>query len=221
MAPIILHRALSFSIPLLHRRDVSSPLQASDVSNRPEGLALLTRIAEDTDCCDSGPPLPDHSPLEKSLISKILRLRGVLDLPCRSSCDALDQLLLDTLGVLKVAYPKCLSGVSGNHTSSVREGLVHLHQVLVLVQDCHSKNKQLPNSGSEKQTIMESESLDHVGKRVIEMLDQVTPVVKEMFSSMESSSSAASTGAQRQISRGAVYGRARSGSDRHATSTAV
>ncbi|KAL5669261.1 hypothetical protein ACJX0J_021482, partial [Zea mays] len=163
---------------------------ASDVSNRPEGLALLTRIAEDTDCCDSGPPLPDHSPLEKSLISKILRLRGVLDLPCRSSCDALDQLLLDTLGVLKVAYPKCLSGVSGNHTSSVREGLVHLHQVLVLVQDCYSKIKQLPNSGSEKQTIMESESLDHVGKRVIEMLDQVTPVVKEMFSSMESSSSA-------------------------------
>lgn len=33
----------------------------------------------------------------------------------------------------------------------------------MLVQDCHSKNKQLPNSGSEKQTIMESESLDHVG----------------------------------------------------------
>lgn len=121
------------------------------------------------------------------------------------------QLLLDTLEVLKIAYPKCLSGLSGNHTSSVREvchlieslslyptckispgnmfikkgyhfspavlnkslihhllltnkqGLVHLHKVLMLVQDCYSKNKQLPNTGSEKQTITGSESLDHVG----------------------------------------------------------
>jgi len=165
------------------------------VSNKPEGLALLTTIAEGTDCCNPSPPLPNHSALEKSLISKILRLREVLDLPCQSSCDALDQLLLDTLGVLKIAYPKCLSGLSGNHTSSVREGLVHLHRVLMLVQDCHSKNKQLPSSGSEKQTIIGSESLDHVGERVIEMLDQVTPVVKEMFSFMESSSSATAASA--------------------------
>lgn len=44
-----------------------------------------------------------------------------------------------------------------------KQGLVHLHKVLMLVQDCHSKNKQLPNTGSEKQTITGSESLDHVG----------------------------------------------------------
>ncbi|CAD6241824.1 unnamed protein product [Miscanthus lutarioriparius] len=168
---------------------------ASAVSNRPEGLALLTTIAEGTGCCNPSPPLPNHSALEKSLTSKILRLREVLDLPCQSSCDVLDQLLLDTLGVLKIAYPKCLSGLSGNHTSSVREGLVHLHRVLMLVQDCHSKNKQFPSSGSEKQTIIGSESLDHVGERVIEMIDQVTPVVKEMFSFMESSSSATAASA--------------------------
>ncbi|XP_066319867.1 uncharacterized protein [Miscanthus floridulus] len=168
---------------------------ASAVSNRPEGLALLTTIAEGTDCCKPSPPLPNHSALERSLTSKILRLREVLDLPCQSSSDVLDQLLLDTLGVLKIAYPKCLSGLSGNHTSSVREGLVQLHRVLMLVQDCDSKNKQFPSSGSEKQTIIGNESLDHVGERVIEMIDQVTPVVKEMFSFMESSSCATAASA--------------------------
>ena len=129
---------------------------ASAVSNRPEGLALLTTIAEGTDCCNPSPPLPNHSALEKSLTSKILRLREVLDLPCQSSWDVLDQvhaktwhhfpfrqtswwaytncsphltqLLLDTLGVLKIAYPKCLSGLSGNHTSSVRE-VCHLNWI--------------------------------------------------------------------------------------------
>ncbi|KAJ1281512.1 hypothetical protein BS78_04G311700 [Paspalum vaginatum] len=161
------------------------------VSNRREGLALLTRIAEDTDCCNPGPSLTNHLVLEKSLISKILRLREALDLPCQSSCNALDQLLLDTLEALKIAYPKCLSGLSGNHRSSVQQGLVHLHKVLMLVQGCYSENKPLSNSGSaEKQTDIESKSLDHVGECVIGMLDQVTPVVKEMFNFMESSSSA-------------------------------
>lgn len=33
-------------------------LQASDVSNIPKGLSLLTRIVEGTNCCDSIPPRP-------------------------------------------------------------------------------------------------------------------------------------------------------------------
>ncbi|WVZ73225.1 hypothetical protein U9M48_021561 [Paspalum notatum var. saurae] len=178
MAPSILHRALSFSNLPVHRRDVSQLQEALAVSNRHEGLALLTRIAEDTDCCNPSPSLPNHLALEKSLISKILRLREALDLQCQSSCSALDQLLLDTLEALKIAYPKCLSGLSGNERSSVQQG-------------CYSENKQLSNSGSaEKQTEIESKSLDHVGERVIRMLDKVTPVVKEMFSFTESSSSA-------------------------------
>ncbi|AQK44069.1 hypothetical protein ZEAMMB73_Zm00001d025600, partial [Zea mays] len=32
--------------------------QASDVSNIPKGLSLLTRIVEGTNCCDSIPPRP-------------------------------------------------------------------------------------------------------------------------------------------------------------------
>lgn len=37
----------------------------------------------------------------------------------------------------------------------------------MLVQDCHSKNKQFPSSGSEKQTIIGRESLDHVGMQFV------------------------------------------------------
>ena len=65
--------------------------EASAASNRHEGLALLTTIAEDTGSCNPSPLLPNHLALEKRLISKILVLREALDLPCRSSCDALDQ----------------------------------------------------------------------------------------------------------------------------------
>ncbi|OEL38416.1 hypothetical protein BAE44_0000565 [Dichanthelium oligosanthes] len=118
MAPSILHRALSFSNVPVHRRDVSPLKEASAASNRHEGLALLTTIAEDTGCCHHSPSLPNHSALEKSLISKIIHLREALDLPL--------QLLLDTLEALKIAYPKCLSGLSGNHTSSVQQ-VFHLN----------------------------------------------------------------------------------------------
>lgn len=91
MAPSILHRALSFSNVPVHCGDVSPLKEASAASNRHEGLALLTTIAEDTGSCNPSPLLPNHLALEKRLISKILVLREALDLPCRSSCDALDQ----------------------------------------------------------------------------------------------------------------------------------
>ncbi|PAN08807.1 hypothetical protein PAHAL_1G437200 [Panicum hallii] len=185
MAPSILHRALSFSNVPVHRHDVPPLKEASAASNRHEGLALLTAIAEDTGFCNPS-PLPNHLALEKSLISKILVLREALDLPCRSSCDALDPLLLDTLEALKITYPKCLSGLSGNHTSSEQQGLVHLRKVLMSVQE----RSQLSNLGVEKQTIIESESLDRVGGHVAMIFDQVIPVAKEIFSFMESSTSA-------------------------------
>ncbi|RLN07945.1 hypothetical protein C2845_PM11G22600 [Panicum miliaceum] len=185
MAPSILHRALSFSNVPVHRLDVSPLKEASAASSRHEGLALLTTIAEDTGSWNPSPLLPSHLALEKRLISKILVLREALDLPCRNSCDALDQLLLDTLEALKITYPKCLSGLSGNHTSSELQGLVHLHKVLMSVQE----RSQLSNLGFEEQTIIESESLDRVGEHVAMILDQVIPVAKEIFSFMESSTS--------------------------------
>ncbi|KAF8691669.1 hypothetical protein HU200_040052 [Digitaria exilis] len=190
MAPIILQRALSFSNLPVHRYDVS-PLKVSiSVSNGNEGLALLTTIAEGTDdCCIPSPLLSNRSPLEKNLISKIIHLREVLDLPLQSSSDALDQLLLGTLEALKIAYPKCISGQSGT-IYSVQQGLVHLHKVLMSVQDCYAERYQLSNLGSGKQPIIVSESLEHVGEGVIEMIDQVIPVAKEMFNFMESSRSA-------------------------------
>jgi len=190
MAPSILHRALSFSNVPVHCRDVSPLKEASAASNRHEGLALLTTIAEDTGSCNPSPLLPNHLALEKRLISKILVLREALDLPCRSSCDALDQLLLDTLEALKITYPKCLSGLSGNNTSSEQQGLVHLRKVLMSVQDCHAERSELSNLGFEKQTITESEGLDHIGEHVAMLLDQVIPAAKEIFSFMESSTSA-------------------------------
>jgi hypothetical protein len=58
----------------------------------------LTAIAEDTGFCNPS-PLPNHLALEKSLISKILVLREALDLPCRSSCDALDPVHAKTLHI--------------------------------------------------------------------------------------------------------------------------
>nr|CAB3448258.1 unnamed protein product [Digitaria exilis] len=203
MSPIILQRALSFSNLPVHRYDVSplkvsicsssttdANLQVSAVSNRNEGLALLTTIAEGTDdCCNPSPLLSNRSPLERNLISKIIHLREVLELPLQSSSDALDQLLLGTLEALKIAYPKCISGQSGT-ISSVQQGLVHLHKVLMSVQDCHAERNQLSNLGSGKQPIIVSESLEHVGQGVIEMIDQVIPMAKEMFNFMESSRSA-------------------------------
>jgi hypothetical protein len=62
-------------------------------SDRHEGLALLTTIAEDTGFCN-------QSALEKRLVSKMLHLREALDLPCRSSCDALDQVHAETLHII-------------------------------------------------------------------------------------------------------------------------
>ncbi|CAL4885870.1 unnamed protein product [Urochloa decumbens] len=189
MAPSILHRALSFSSVPVHRCDVSPLKEASFASNRHEGLALLTTIAEETGFCNPSPSLPNHSALEKRIDSKILRLREALDLPCRSSRDALDEVLLDTLEALKIAYPKCLSDLSGNQTSSVQQGLVHLRKVLMSIQDCHAEHSHLSNLGFEKQTIIESEGIDRVGERVAEMLDQVIPMAKETLSFMESSRS--------------------------------
>jgi len=190
MAPSILHRALSFSNVPVHCRDVSPLKEASAASNRHEGLALLTTIAEDTGSCNPSPLLPNHLALEKRLISKILVLREALDLPCRSSCDALDQLLLDTLEALKITYPKCLSGLSGNSTTSEQQGLVHLRKVLMSVQDCQAERSELSNLGFEKQAIIETEGLDRIGEHVAMLLDQVIPVAKEIFSFMESSTSA-------------------------------
>uniref|UniRef100_K3YYA9 Uncharacterized protein n=1 Tax=Setaria italica TaxID=4555 RepID=K3YYA9_SETIT len=118
MAPSILHRALSFSNVPVHRFDVSPLKATSAASNRHEGLALLTTIAEDTGFCNPSPLLPNPSTLEKRLISKILHLREALDLPCR--------ILLDTLEALKISYPNCSSGLSGNHTSSVQQ-VCHLN----------------------------------------------------------------------------------------------
>ncbi|CAO2047117.1 unnamed protein product [Urochloa humidicola] len=189
MAPSILHRALSFSTVPVHRYDVSPLKEASAASNRHEGLALLTTIAEESGFCNPSPLLLNHSAFEKRIISKILHLREALDLPYQSSCDALDEVLLDTLEALKIAYPKCLSGLSGNHTSSVQQGLVHLRKLLMSVQDCHAEHSQLSNLGFEKLRVVESESLDRVGEHVSVMLDQVIPMAKEMFSLMESSRS--------------------------------
>nr|TKW42139.1 hypothetical protein SEVIR_1G363901v2 [Setaria viridis] len=58
------------------------------------------------------------------------------------------------------------------------------------VQDCHAERSHLSNLGFEKQTIVETESLDRVGERVAVMLDQVIPMAKEIFSFMEISRSA-------------------------------
>ncbi|CAN6245706.1 unnamed protein product [Urochloa humidicola] len=186
MAPSILHRAFSFSNVPVHHHDVSPLKEASAASNRHEGLALLTTIAEESGFCNASLLLPNHWALEKRITSKILRLREALDLPYQSSCDALDEVLLDTLEALKIAYPKCLSGLSGNNTSSI-QGLVHLRQVLMSVQACHAEHSQLSNLDFEKLRIIESEGLDRVGERVAVMLDQVIPMAKEMFSFMESS----------------------------------
>uniref|UniRef100_J3LI47 Uncharacterized protein n=1 Tax=Oryza brachyantha TaxID=4533 RepID=J3LI47_ORYBR len=189
MAPSILHRASSFSKPPVQRHNFSTFQEASDVSNRHEGLALLTTIVEsDGNCNHSSDSLPNQSLLSTSLISKILHLIDALDLPCQRSYVTLDTLLLDTLKALKIAYPKCLSGLSAYHnTSSVQQGLVHLHEVLSLVQDGNAQHKQLGNSGSDKHTTTSNQSFEQVGEHVIEMLDQVTPFAKEMLSSMENS----------------------------------
>ncbi|KAL5211761.1 hypothetical protein ABZP36_022608 [Zizania latifolia] len=188
MAPCILHRASSFSNLPSHRHHLSPFQEASGVSNRHEGLALLTTIAEGgVDCTPASPPLQNQSPLSTSLISKIIHLVDALDLPYQRPYVALDQLLLDTLEALKITYPKCLSGLSESHnTSSVQQGLVFLHEVLSLVQGFHAEHKQLGSSGSDKHTTTASQSFEQVGEHVIEMLDQVTPFAKEMFSSMES-----------------------------------
>ena len=82
--------------------------EASAASNRHEGLALLTTIAEDTGSCNPSPLLPTHSALEKRLISKIILLREALDLPCRSSCDALDQVHAKTLHISRLETMKGL-----------------------------------------------------------------------------------------------------------------
>ncbi|KAG8072817.1 hypothetical protein GUJ93_ZPchr0006g43012 [Zizania palustris] len=189
MAPCILHHASSFSNLPSHRHHLSLFQEASGVSSRHEGLALLTTIAESgVSFTPANPPLQNQSPLSTSLISKIIHLIDALDLPCQRSYVALDQLLLDTLESLKIAYPKCLSVLSESHnTSSVQQGLVFLHEVLSLVQGFHAEHKQLGSSGSDKHTTTASQSFEQVGEHVIEMLDQVTPFAKEMFSSMESS----------------------------------
>ncbi|KAF0933482.1 hypothetical protein E2562_018575 [Oryza meyeriana var. granulata] len=189
MAPCILHRASSFSNLPVHRHHFSTFQEASGVSNRHEGLALLTTIVEgDGNCNPASDPLPKQSLLSTSLINKILHLIDALDLPCQRSCVPLDQLLLDTLEALKIAYPKCLSGLSAYHnTSYVQQSLAHLHEVLRLVQGCHSEQKQSRNSVSDKHTATVNQSFEQVGERVIEMLDQVTPFAKQMFSSMENS----------------------------------
>ncbi|TVU27809.1 hypothetical protein EJB05_19310 [Eragrostis curvula] len=192
MASCILHRALSFSNVPTDRRDLLSSQEASGVSGRPEGLALLTTISEGGGSCSRSSPLVNHSLLEKKLVSKILRLREALDLPCQGSCDPLDELLCDTLEALKIAYPKCLSGLSGPRTSSVQQALVDLHMVLRSVLDCHDEHKQMH---SEKHTIAESQSLVEIGEHAIKMLDQVTPIAKEKFSSMESSKGPNAAGA--------------------------
>uniref|UniRef100_A0A0E0CSS7 Uncharacterized protein n=1 Tax=Oryza meridionalis TaxID=40149 RepID=A0A0E0CSS7_9ORYZ len=119
MAPSILHRASSFSNPAVHHRHLSTFQEGSGVSNRYEGLALLTTIVEGGGNCNpASDPLPNQPMLSTSLINKILHLIDALDLPCRRSYIALDQLLLDTLEALKIAYPKCLSGLSAYHNTS-------------------------------------------------------------------------------------------------------
>ncbi|KAK3155547.1 hypothetical protein QOZ80_2BG0204590 [Eleusine coracana subsp. coracana] len=182
MAPCILHRASSFSnLPI----DLVSLQEASGVSGRHEGLALLAAISEGR----HSPPMPVDSLLEKELISKILCLSEALDLPSGSSCDPVDKLLFDTLEALKlkITYPLCSSGVSGPHASSVQQVLVDLHMVLRSVLDCHTEHKQRHGFGSEKHTIIENQSLHEIDEHVIEMLDQVIPIAKEKLSSMESS----------------------------------
>ncbi|KAL6912294.1 hypothetical protein ACP4OV_001099 [Aristida adscensionis] len=169
--------------------------EASGVFNKHEGLALLTTITEDGGSCNPKSPSPSHSRLESNLISKILHLREALDLPSQRAHDSLDQLLLNTLEALTTAYPKCLSGVSGSHPISVQQGLVYLGKVLMSVQDCHAEHKRLCNLGSENHTIIENESLHQVGECVTEMLDQVAPMAKEMFSFMETSKGASAAAA--------------------------
>uniref|UniRef100_A0A0D9YZU7 Uncharacterized protein n=1 Tax=Oryza glumipatula TaxID=40148 RepID=A0A0D9YZU7_9ORYZ len=93
--------------------------EASGVFNRHEGLALLTTIVEGGGNCNpASDPLPNQSLLSASIINKILHLIDALDLLCRRSYIALDQLLLDTQEALKIAYPKCLSGLSAYHNTS-------------------------------------------------------------------------------------------------------
>uniref|UniRef100_A0A0D9YZU6 Uncharacterized protein n=1 Tax=Oryza glumipatula TaxID=40148 RepID=A0A0D9YZU6_9ORYZ len=97
--------------------------EASGVFNRHEGLALLTTIVEGGGNCNpASDPLPNQSLLSASIINKILHLIDALDLLCRRSYIALDQLLLDTQEALKIAYPKCLSGLSAYHNTSSRWG---------------------------------------------------------------------------------------------------
>uniref|UniRef100_A0A0E0CSS5 Uncharacterized protein n=2 Tax=Oryza meridionalis TaxID=40149 RepID=A0A0E0CSS5_9ORYZ len=92
MAPSILHRASSFSNPAVHHRHLSTFQEGSGVSNRYEGLALLTTIVEGGGNCNpASDPLPNQPMLSTSLINKILHLIDALDLPCRRSYIALDQ----------------------------------------------------------------------------------------------------------------------------------
>lgn len=66
--------------------------EASGVFNRHEGLALLTTIVEGGGNCNpASDPLPNQSLLSASIINKILHLIDALDLLCRRSYIALDQ----------------------------------------------------------------------------------------------------------------------------------
>uniref|UniRef100_A0A0D9VMC9 Uncharacterized protein n=1 Tax=Leersia perrieri TaxID=77586 RepID=A0A0D9VMC9_9ORYZ len=166
MAPIILHRAPSFSNLPVYSRHFSTFQETSGVSNGHEGLALLTTIVEGGGNCNpASNPSPNQSLLSTSLIDKIIHLIDALDLPCQRSYVALDQLLLDTLEALNIAYPKFLSGLSAHHnTSSIQQGLVHLHEILKLVQDFHGEHKQFGNSESDKHTSTVNQSSMEISK---------------------------------------------------------